>query len=32
MKNLFKALNYIEIYKQDEYNKNANTKPQSENY
>ena len=31
MKNPFKALNYIENYKHDEY-KNANTKPQSENY
>ena len=32
MKNLFKDLNYIKICKHDEYNKNANTKPQSENY
>ena len=31
MKNLFKDLNYIEIYKHDEY-KNANTKLQPENY
>ena len=32
MKNPFKALNYIENYKHDVYNKNANTKPKSENY
>ena len=31
MKNLFKDLNYIEIYKHDDY-KNANTKLQPENY
>ena len=31
MENLFKYLNYIENYKHDDY-KNANTKPQSENY
>ena len=32
MKKPFKDLNYIENYKHDEYSKNANTKPQPENY
>ena len=32
MKNTFKDMEYIEKNKQDEYNKNANTKLQSKTY